>query len=239
MKAALLAAAGLALAAALAAPAAAQLRVTKRADLAAPVKLEPGQGAILVAFRRPDAMSMGKHGAMSFARYDMEARDVVFQPKDAKKKGDTTTYWVDVASDEKKLDVEYHLMPVSAGDYVLYGASPGVKMVVNTFCFAAPAFSVKPGEVVYFGDVTPYAPAVLEDGEKAMAMAYSANLDGAREALKAQPALASALRAAELRNNATYSCSGQEMLGYVVPGVEALPPAPKSKEAGGGAATSR
>jgi hypothetical protein len=130
-------------------------------------------------------------------------------------------------------------MPVSAGDYVLYGATPGVKMVTNTFCFAAPAFSVRPGEIVYFGDVTPYAPAELEDGEKVMAMAYSAKLDAAREALKSQPALASGLRAAELRNNATYSCSGQEMMGYVVPGAEALPPKPKPAEASGAAATSR
>jgi len=74
-------------------PAAAQLRVTEGADLNLPVKLEPGQGAILVAFRRPDAMSLGKSGVFAFARYDLETRDLVYQPKGAKKAGDTTTYW--------------------------------------------------------------------------------------------------------------------------------------------------
>ncbi|HEV2079870.1 MAG TPA: hypothetical protein VGR19_08255 [Allosphingosinicella sp.] len=228
MKKGIVTAAALAAAASIAVPAAAQLRVTKRADLSAPVKLEPGQGAILVAFRRPDSMSMGKSGALSFARYDVEKRDLIFQPKGAKKSGDKTTYWVDVDSADKKLAVEYHLMPVSEGDYVLFGAAPGpAKQVTNTFCLGAPTFRVGAGEVVYFGDVTPYIGVELADGGKAMAMAYSANADEARKALGNQPALAPALRPADVRNEATYSCAGQEMLAYAVPGAASLPPAPR------------
>jgi hypothetical protein len=214
------------------APASAQLRVTKRADLAAPVKLEPGQGAILVAFRRPDESSMGKSAALSFGRYDVEARDMIFQPKGAKKAGDKTTYWVEVRSDDKKLEVEYHLMPVSAGDYVFSGATPGpARQVLNTFCLGAPTFRVNEGEVVYFGDVTPYINVELVDGRKVMAMAYSADAEAARKAVEGQPALAPAFRAAALRNEATYSCVGQEMTAYAVPGAPALPaPAPQPEE---------
>lgn len=42
------------------------------------MKLEQGQGAILVAFRRPSAMTAGKFGALSIGRYDPEAPDLVF-----------------------------------------------------------------------------------------------------------------------------------------------------------------
>jgi hypothetical protein len=218
-----LAAAALGLAAA-AAPSAAQLRVTKSADLALPVVLGPGQGAILVAFRRPDSMSLGKSGVFAFARYDLENRDLVYQPKGAKKAGDTTTYWVEVASSAKKSEIEYHLMVVSAGDYVLYGATPGVKQVMSTFCFGSPTFSVRPGEVVYFGDITPYTNARLADGRKVQAMAYSADPEAAKVALAGQADLLAAFRPAELRNQATYSCAGQAMMRYVVPGASELDP---------------
>lgn len=217
------AALALALLATAASPASAQLRVTKRADLAKPVRLEPGQGAILVAFRRPDAASAGKSGAMVFARYDPAGRDLVLQPRGAKKAGDTTTYRVEVGSADKKLPVEYHLMPVSAGDYVLFGASPGPqKQVLNTFCLGAPSFRVNAGEVVYFGDLTPYINVRLVDGTRASAMAYSARPDEARAALARQPDLAAAFRPAEIRNESTYSCVGQEMIAYAVPGAPAL-----------------
>lgn len=178
-------------------------------------------------------MSAGKSGALSFARYDSGARDLIFQPKGAKKAGDTTTYWVDVSSADKKLPVEYHLMPVSSGDYVLFGATPGPnKQVTNTFCLGAPTFRVNAGEVVYFGDVTPYVGVELADGGKAMAMAYSANVEEARKALAGQPSLSPALKPAELQNEASYSCSGQEMLAYHVPGAPALTAAaPEMKKA--------
>lgn len=231
MRRALLAAAGLAVAATAATPAAAQLRVTKGADLALPVVLGPRQGAILVAFRRPNAMSLGKSGVFAFARYDLENRDLVYQPKGAKKAGDTTTYWVEVASSAKKSEVEYHLMVVSAGDYVLYGGTPGVKQVMSTFCFGSPTFTVRPGEVVYFGDITPYTNAKLADGRKTPAMAYSANPDAAKAALARQKALLAAFRPAEIRNQATYSCAGQAMMRYVVPGAPELEPLAPAAEA--------
>jgi hypothetical protein len=191
------------------------------------VALEPGQGAIIVGFRRPDPMSTGKSGAATFARYDLAKRDLIFQPRDAKKSGDTTTYWIQVSSGDKTLSADYAVMPVSAGDYVLFGATPGpAKQVLNTFCLGAPSFHVNAGEVVYFGDLSPYMLVKLEDGTRTSAMAYSSHPDDARKAIAAQPALAPAFRAGELHNQSTYACVGQLMTAYIVPGAPALEPAP-------------
>jgi hypothetical protein len=46
-------------------------------------------------------------------------------------------------------------------------------------------------------------------------------------ALAGQPALAGALKAADIRNEATYSCAGQDMTAYKVPGAPALEPPPQ------------
>jgi hypothetical protein len=223
------AAAGLALAAS---SADAQLRVDKRADLAAPVKLGPNQGAILVGFRRPDKMSAGKSATAAFARYDVRHRDVIFQPKGAKKAGDTTTYWVLAKNGDKKLERDYAVMIVSAGDYVLFGATPGPGgQVMNTFCLGAPAFSVKPGEVVYFGEFTPYINVKLVDGSHTAAMAYSSHPDDAQRFLADHPELAATFRAADIRNEATYGCAGQAMMAYAVPGAPAIEaPGPEAAE---------
>jgi hypothetical protein len=202
------------------APAMAQLRVDDRWDFRLSVRLEPGQGAILVGFRRPDEMSAGKSGAVAFARYDPARRDLILQPRHADDAGDTTTYWVLARSGDRQLDLDYALMVVSAGDYVLYGASPGpTRTALNTFCLGAPTFRLNAGEIVYFGDVTPYINVRMADGRRASAMAYSSHPEDARAHLaEQQPGLAALLRPAELRNGATYGCGGQEMLAYAVPG---------------------
>lgn len=220
-------AAAFALAAAVAAamPVAAQLMVTRRADLATPVALGPGQGAIVVGFRRPDRMSMGKSGVVAFARYDPVGRDLVPRPRDAKKTGDTRTYAVAARSGDKTLALDHAVMIVSAGDYVLAGASPGpVAIPLDSFCLGTPTFRVGAGEVVYFGDVTPYIGVKLVGGARGSAMAYSAHPEDARRALDRQPALAAALRPAELRNGATFTCAAQALLAYAVPGAPPLDP---------------
>jgi hypothetical protein len=227
-------------------PAQAQLRVDKPADLGKPVTLGPDQGAIVVGFRRPDKMSLGKSGTVAFSRYDVDKRDTIFQPRDAKKSGDTKTYWVQAKSQAKKSALEHVVLPVSSGDYVLFGGAPGPSApIVNSFCLGAPTFRVNPGEVVYFGDVTPYLFVKVLDptvaakpggvggalvgmavAGRANAMAYSANVDDARKALSAQPQLAAALKPANLRNHATYACASQSMTAYVVPGAPTIEAAP-------------
>jgi hypothetical protein len=224
LRAALLAAAPLVLTLA-AAPAGAQLSVTKPTPLETPVSLGPGQGAVLVAFRRPDGWSLGKSGSIAFARYDPVRHDMIARPRDAKKNGDTSTYWIQVNSKDRKAALEYRLMLVSAGDYVLYGASPGPGgMVMNSFCFNSITFRVNAGEVVYFGDITPYIGAKTADGGYYFGMPHSFHPDEARAALKGQPALQAAFRPAELKGGASYSCSGQAMSAYDLPDLPRLPP---------------
>lgn len=213
-------------------PAAAQLRVEKRAVLMQPVVLGPNQAAIIVGFRRPDSMSAGKSGTLAFARYDPAVRDMIALPRDAKKRGDTATYWVSVRSGDRKLALDHAVMVVSAGDYVLYGATPGPDgMVANSFCLGAPTFHVGAGEAVYFGDVTPYIGVKLADGTTASAMAWSSHPDDARAALVGQPGLVAAFHPASIRNNATYSCAAQTMTAYAVPGAPALPPLSDAEKA--------
>jgi len=209
----------------LAAPASAQLNVNRRADLALPVVLGPGQGAIVVGFRRPDRLSAGKSAAVAFTRYDVDARDLILQPRHARRDGNTTTYNVLAKSGDRNLPLDHAVMVVSSGDYVLYGATPGpTKQVDNTFCLGTATFRVNPGEVVYFGDITPYMLVEMEDGRRANAMAYSSHPDDARQALAGRPELAAAFRPAEIRNGATYGCVAQAMLAYAVPGAPFLPP---------------
>lgn len=211
--------------ASLAAPVSAQLNVNRRADLALPVVLGPGQGAIMVGFRRPDRLSAGKSAAVAFTRYNIEGRDLILQPRHARRDGDTTTYNVLAKSGDRNLPLDHAVMVVSAGDYVLYGATPGpAKQVDNTFCLGTAVFRVNPGEVVYFGDLTPYMLVEMADGHRANAMAYSSHPEEARQALAGRPELAAAFRPAEIRNGATYGCVAQAMLAYAVPGAPFLPP---------------
>jgi hypothetical protein len=191
----------------------------KKVDLAAPLALAPGQGAILVGFRRPDAHSLGKSASASFARYDAAEGDLHYQPRDWKKKGDTTTYNVVARSIDKKLGLELHILPVTAGRYVLTSAQPGPynPQAVTTFCLGAPSFEVKEGEVVYFGDLTPYMGVPGPSGSKLLAIPYSRDPETARTLLASrQPAMAAAFKPAELENGATWGCVGQAMTAYRV-----------------------
>jgi hypothetical protein len=193
----------------------------KKVDLAAPLRLAPGQGAIILGFRRPDSHSLGKSGSATFARYDAAQGDLSYQPRDWKKKGDTTTYAVQARSIDKKLGLELHILPVTAGRYVLGSAQAGPysPQVSVSFCLGAPSFEVKEGEAVYFGDLTPYIGVPGADGGKLIAMAYSRDAEGARALLATrQPALAGTFRDAEAVNGATWGCIGQAMTAYSIPG---------------------
>ena len=194
------------------------LTAGKKVDVKA-LKLAPGQGAILVGFRRPDEHSLGRSASAAFARYDAEAGDLHYQPRDWKKKGDTTTYIVPVRSVDKKAGLELHFLPVTAGRYVLTTAQAGPynPQMTTTFCLGAPSFEVKEGEVVYFGDLTPYLDAPKAGGGKAIAMPYSSDAESARTLLASgQPALVEKFKTAELQNDSTWGCIGQAMTAYRV-----------------------
>ncbi len=211
-------------------PAIAQLRAEKRADVSLPITLQPNQALLVMGFRRPDSRSLGTAGSIEFTRYDVDKRDLVFEPKNAKKNGDKNTYWIQFSSANRKSPLEYNAMVIAAGDYVLSSATLGggsfiaTKVQVVSFCLSAPVLHVEAGQVVYFGDVTPYQSVKMASGNRGNAMKYSANIDDARKALEKQGALATSLKPADMRNGAAFGCYGQTMLAYAVSGAPDIGP---------------
>jgi hypothetical protein len=199
----------------------------KKVDPAAPMTLAPGEAAVVIAYRRPDAGSAGRSGGVQLSRYDMAVRDLVYQPKDWKKKGDKTTYLVAANSADRKSPYEVQVLRVTPGDYVISSAAVGpAGVMTSSYCFGAPTFSVGEGEVVYLGDFIPYMNVKVADGSKLSALAYTAHIEDARATLSAkQPAIAAAMKPAALRNRATYACSAITMDRWDLPGVEMLPAA--------------
>lgn len=196
----------------------------KKIDLTAPMTLGAGEAAIVLAFRRAHEASAGRSAAVQFLRYDTAARDVVYQPRDWKKKGDRTTYALTAASGDKKAPFEVQVLRVTPGDYVIGGTSVANQTMGRSFCFGAPTFRVGEGEVVYVGDFMPFVNAALSDGEKISDLVHASRPDDARAVLAGrQPALAAAMKPATLRNRATYACAGTVMDRWDIHGAEALP----------------
>lgn len=197
----------------------------KKVDPAAPFALAEGEGAIVFAYRRPDIESTGRSATVDFARYDAANRDLVYQPRDWKKKGDKTTYAISAGSKDKKSPLEVQVRRVTPGDYVVRGTAvgPGV-LVTNSYCFGAPTIRVAAGEVVYVGDFVPYMGAKLAAGGNFHGLAYTSNIEDTRKTLAiSQPALAAALKPATLHDRATYACSGIVMDRWDWPGVADMP----------------
>jgi hypothetical protein len=209
----------------------------RRVDPAVPLTLAPNEGALVLAFRRPDAGSAGRTGEVQFARYDLAQRDLIYQPRDWRRRGDTTTYRMAVISSDRRAPLEVHVLKVTPGDYVITGHVPGVVPVTNSFCFGAPTFHVGAGEVVYVGDFIPFMNHRLSTGERLTQVAYTSHIEDARRTLAVhQPMLAEGLRPATLRNRATYACAAITMDRWDIPGVEALPPPEPQAEAPAAAA---
>jgi hypothetical protein len=204
----------------------------KKVDPAAPVKLAPGEAAIVLAYRRPDEGSAGRSGAVQFLRYDPAARDVVYQPRDWKKKNDKTTYSLVASSADRKAPLEVQVLRVTPGDYVIGSTSVGQAPMTRTFCFGAPTFHVAQGEVAYVGDFIPFMNVKLANGDPFADLVHTSHIEDTRRALAAkQPELAAALKPAPLRNRATFACAGITMDRWDLNGVEALPePDPKPAE---------
>ena len=197
----------------------------RRVDPAVPFALAPGEGAVVLAFRRPDEGSAGRTGEVQFARYDLAARDLIYQPRDWRSQGDNTSYRMQVISSDRRAPLEVHVLRVTPGDYVITGHVPGVVPVTSSFCFGAPTFHVGAGEIVYVGDFIPFMNHRLSTGERLTQVAYTSHLEDARRTLAArQPALAEGLRAATMRNRATFACAAITMDRWDIPGAEALPP---------------
>ena len=209
-----------------------QLWLGKKVDPAAPFVLAPGEAALVIGYRRVEPTAMGRSGTIGLARYDMAKRDLAYRPKDWKKTGDKTVYGIDVASKEKTAAYEVQVLRVTPGDYVLRSTAVGKLPLTSTYCFGAPVVHVEPGEVAYLGDFVPYMDAPLSTGGKLNALAFTRHVEDARRTHAAQqPALATALKAAPIRNGATFACNGITMDRWDIAGAEALPPAPPPETA--------
>ena len=178
------------------------------ADAVARLTLAPGEGAVVLSFRRPVTASNGRAARIDVARYDPASRDLVYQPRNWKKAGDKTTYAARVQSTDPKAPYEVHVLRLSPGDYVLTAYEIGPGMAFGEFCLGAPTFHVGEGETVYLGDFVPLWAARLSTGKRIMALAWTPRLEETRAALTAaQPALATALKPATLHDRATYGCT--------------------------------
>jgi hypothetical protein len=193
----------------------------KKVDSAVPVALAPGEGAVVIAYRRT-AKPFQDHGLVQFARYDAAGQDLVYQPKDWKKKGDKTTYLVTASSGDGKAPYEVQVVKLTAGDYVIATSGLGRIPLGGSNCFGAPTFHVGEGEVTYIGDFVPVANVKLADGKRFAGLGYASHIEDARQALAAQQAsLSQALKPAAIRNAATYACSGTIMDRWNIPGGQA------------------
>lgn len=193
----------------------------KKVDPAVPVALAPGEGAVVIAYRRTAKPFQG-HGLVQFARYDTTGQDLVYQPKDWKKKGDKTTYLVTASSGDGKAPYEVQVVKLTAGDYVIATSGLGRIPLGGSNCFGAPTFHAGEGEVTYIGDFVPVANAKLADGKRFAGLGYASHIEDARQALAAQQAsLSQALKPTAIRNGATYACSGTIMDRWDIPGGQA------------------
>ena len=193
----------------------------KKVDTTAPLVLGRGEAAVVVSYRRPIAESADRSAALGLWRYDLAARDLIYQPKNWKKVGDKTSYAVDFSAGDRHAPLEVQIRRVTPGDYVLQQGS--VAMPMTSYCFGAPTLSIAAGEVLYLGDYIPFAGKSAE-GERLFGIAYRSHIEDSRAALRlSQPLLAAALKPATLRNRATFACSGAVMDRWDLPGLEELP----------------
>ena len=204
------------------------LFIHKKPEKAVLPALEPGQGAIVMAFRRNGGAAAGRSGMVQLFRYDRTKGDLFYQPRDWKKTGDKTSYVVNIGSGDKKAFYELRVVPVTAGDYVLNGASVGAGAVpMSSNCFGAPMIRVEAGQYAYLGDLSPFMGAKLADGSKMHGMIYSRHFDVARGAMeKLRPDIAAKMVEPAINNRATYSCAAVTMDRFDWPGMADLPSAP-------------
>lgn len=196
-----------------AAPASAQLsEMVNLKDAQLP---QPGPGEAVIVLRAW-ADSMAGDNRILFHRYDAAAGKVIDGPE-GRPTGVKLTYTLSLFGG-KKGERALRVAIVPAGEYVLAGRTFNANYT-DVFCFGAPRFTLRPGEVAYVGDYQMYALAKMPDGERRNAMRYSADLEGARSALATPyPALAGKLTAWQPVNGARFACRGDEFTAYAIPG---------------------
>lgn len=179
------------------------LYLGKKVDPASPVSLAPGEGAIVLAYRRTDPAAAGLSADVKIARYDPATHDLA---RGRRQGGREILFAAEVDSVRNKSSYEVQVLRLPAGHYVLAGKQPSAYLLSD--CFGAPEFELKAGEVSYLGDYTPFL-GRLSDGRNIDEILWSTHIDDARRVIAlSQPALAANLQNARIRNGATYSCPG-------------------------------
>lgn len=205
----------IALAAALWAAGPASAQLAEQVDLKTAERPVPGPGEAVIVLRA-HASTMAGDNRILFHRYDPATRTVVSGAA-GKPLGARLNYSYTVFGG-KKGEKALRVAIVPAGDYVLAGRTNNGNYT-DTFCFGAPRFTLRPGEVAYVGDYEMFSLAKMPDGERRNAMRYSADLESARtDFAVAYPALAPTLTGWTPANGATFGCDGDEFTAYAVPG---------------------
>jgi hypothetical protein len=195
----------------------------KKVDPAAAIELKPDEGLLVLAYRRALPEAIGRSGVIQIARYDIDKRDLIAQPRDWKKKGDLTTYSITANSVNRKAEYEVQVRRVTAGDYVVIGTGVVTPMITTSYCFGAPTFRVGAGQVVYLGDMVPVVNGRSETGVRLDSLVYANNIEDARRTLAIkQPTLAQTMTPATISNRATYGCAAMTMDRMDWPGFESL-----------------
>jgi hypothetical protein len=189
-------------------------QLADQVDLKKPVRPQPGPGEAMIVLRAW-ADSMAGDNRILFHRYDPAAAKVLTGPE-GKPIGVKLTYTYSLFGG-KKGERALRAAIVPAGDYVLAGRTFNGNYT-DIFCFGAPRFTLKPGEVAYVGDFQMIALAKMIDGERRNAMPWSQDLEAARTQLAAvYPDLAPKLAAWSPANGARFACVGDEFTAYAVP----------------------
>lgn len=200
---------------------AAQFFAGKKIDPKAPITLGDDEAAVVIAFRR-SAETGNQHAIMSFRRFDADKGDLMFQPRDWKKKGDKTVFSADLTSADKTSAYELQILRLTPGSYVIDFDGLGKMNLGSTNCFGAPMFTLKGGEVAYLTDMVPVN-MKRADGKRIVEMGLVRDLGTARTGLAAfQPALAERMGEATIRNRAVYSCFGTSMTRMDFPGISEI-----------------
>jgi hypothetical protein len=178
------------------------LRISGGGDPTSPLALRPREGALVLAFRRPDRGSAGQHAAIVLRRYDLARADL------ARGEGDQALSTTIVSTD-RQAGYELRIVRLPAAYYVIDGTSVDGKPPAKSNCFGAPLLEVPAGQAVYAGDWVPYHEVKLPGGKILPdALVLVSHLDQARAALaRFQPALAGNLRPMAVANGASYACT--------------------------------
>ena len=174
-------------------------------DPMVPVVPRPGEGLILLGFRRSDKISAKEPGFIYLKRYDISRREIILCPNNCKKNGEYTTYDVLINGKNRKAEYELQIKSVSEGDYVIYGDGT---FYTNVNCFGSPVFHVGSGQLIYMGDWIPYKELELSNGSwLTQLLAWAPHIEDAKNGLsRFQPSIANKIEMATFFNGATYSC---------------------------------